>query len=351
VEQKSAAKRFPEPEAWRLSSREADMNAGAANLPRGTIPCYSDADVKALALTPKELREAIEAAYMLRQTAAARLIPKVGLVRDDLGFCHAMPAMLGDLSVVKWVVCGAGRSLHATLLASDGITGETLAVIDASWLTGVRTAAVSAVAAARLASPTSSTLGIVGCGLQARTHFEAFRDLFPLTRVLCSSRRVTTAETFAEEVRSAGVAAEVFDDPRAVVAGADIIVTGIPIASATEPFLDAADLRPHAFVAAVDHAKSWKPGGFSHFDLTVTDDREHTDGMLAQGLLKFDHAIDLDLPALLRQDAQGRRPARTLMLAPGNALSDAAVVRLVLDRFPEHQNRSNGFPMESRRVP
>src|SRR5256886_15574251 len=55
----------------------------------------------------------------------------------------------------------------------DGETGELRALIDASAVTSIRTAGVSAVATRALARPDSKVLAILGSGVQARAHLEA----------------------------------------------------------------------------------------------------------------------------------------------------------------------------------
>lgn len=326
------------------SSRLADRNAPGADLlpvigqgtgARRGYPSFTDDDVRAARLAPRMLVSAIEEAYRQRMLPTVGLTPKVGFVRSDGGFCHAMPAMIGDLSIVKWVVCGYGRSLHATLMASNGITGETVAILDASWLTGLRTAAVSSAAALRFAKPASETIAFVGCGLQARTHLLVLRELFPIRSVIASSRRTETARAFAEEAISFGLAAQVMEPGNDAMAAADIVVTGIPLTTSVQPFLDAGSLPRDCFVAAVDHAKSWRFETVAQFDHVVTDDRRHTVGMIDQGLFSFPGAIDLDLHELLSRDV-APRCGRTIMIAPGNALSDAAVVRVALRHLIGH---------------
>src|SRR5262245_65826622 len=64
-------------------------------------------------------------------------------------------------------------SINSLVTLLDGNTGVPLAVMDGNWITAVRTAGVSAVAAKRLARPDSSIAAFVGCGVQARTHADA----------------------------------------------------------------------------------------------------------------------------------------------------------------------------------
>ena len=68
-----------------------------------------------------------------------------------------------------------------TLLDSD--SGRPVATLDGNWITAVRTAGLSVTAAKYMANADAKTIGFVGCGVQARSHLQAFSDLFPLTEV------------------------------------------------------------------------------------------------------------------------------------------------------------------------
>ncbi len=59
-------------------------------------------------------------------------------------------------------------------MVMDGQTGLLRAVLEANWVTAVRTAALSMVAARRLPDPNAETVAFVGAGVQARSHLAAF---------------------------------------------------------------------------------------------------------------------------------------------------------------------------------
>ena len=84
------------------------------------------------------------------------------------------------------------------MVVSDGESGHPTAVLEAAHLTGIRTAAISLLAARQLARPDARTLALIGCGFQARTHLEGLSSAFPLTTVLMISRRRETVRRFAE---------------------------------------------------------------------------------------------------------------------------------------------------------
>ncbi len=122
---------------------------------------------------------------------------------------------------------GLDTHLGGVLLHS-GETGQLLAIMNASAITAIRTAAVSAVATKLLAREDARTLAIIGAGVQARTHLEAI----PLVRNINDVRIVS--RTPAKAAALAGKGARVVGSVEEAVRGADIIVTAT---SSREPIL------------------------------------------------------------------------------------------------------------------
>jgi ornithine cyclodeaminase len=123
----------------------------------------------------------------------------------------------------------------------DGETGEARAVMNASAITAIRTAAVSALATRLLARPDATELAVIGTGVQARTHLEAIGMVRPIRRARVAGRTPERARAFAAEVGPdmpfpVDAAASV----REAVSGADIVVTAT---SARDPLLDLAWLE------------------------------------------------------------------------------------------------------------
>jgi ornithine cyclodeaminase/alanine dehydrogenase-like protein (mu-crystallin family) len=103
----------------------------------------------------------------------------------------------------------SGLPTHlATIELLDRATGEPLAVMDGRLITEMRTAAVSAVAVEALA-PNAKTLGILGSGVQARSHIEALRHVQPAFRepgsIRIWSRNPEKAKAIAAETGAAAV--------------------------------------------------------------------------------------------------------------------------------------------------
>jgi ornithine cyclodeaminase/alanine dehydrogenase-like protein (mu-crystallin family) len=175
---------------------------------------------------------------------------------DRAGVLAWMPSLLpaaGAMGIkVISVFPNEGTELEShqgAVLLFEAERGRLLAIVDASEVTAIRTAAVSGLATRLLAREDADDLAILGSGTQARTHLEAMRVARDIRRVRVWSRNHEHAEIFAEdESRRHGISVEVSATARDAVEGAGVICT---TTSATEPVLRGRWLSPGAHVNAV----------------------------------------------------------------------------------------------------
>ena len=137
----------------------------------------------------------------------------------------------------------------ATILLLDPDTGSLQAIIDGRYITEARTAAVSAVSARFLSNPQASTLAIIGSGVQARSHLEAYQHVRQLKEVRIWSPRETSRQQFVNDM-SPHVGFPIVNAPtaEAAVRGADLIVL---VTSSPTPVIDDAWVSPGAHVVCV----------------------------------------------------------------------------------------------------
>jgi len=164
------------------------------------------------------------------------------------GWFAVMPVIAGDVMGVKTVTFYPGNGeigLHTHMAVIELLrrsTGEPLAVMDGRLITEMRTAAVSAVALDALAPPSATSLGILGSGVQARSHIEALRLVRPgLRDIRIWSRTPANAERLAAET---GALAFPIED----AAGADVVLT---VTASPAPVLEGRWVTPQALVLAV----------------------------------------------------------------------------------------------------
>jgi len=143
-----------------------------------------------------------------------------------------------------------GLDLHIGLvIVFDQETARPLAMMDASAVTAIRTAAVSAVATAELARPDAVDLAILGSGVQARSHLEAMSVVRPLERVRAWSPDPAHVRTYADwALQALGISVEPAASPSAALKGAHIVCT---TTSARDPIVSAGDLAPGTHINAV----------------------------------------------------------------------------------------------------
>ncbi len=141
------------------------------------------------------------------------------------------------------------ESHQGAVLVFECETGRLLAIVDASSVTAIRTAAVSAVATNLLAKKDSTDLAILGSGKQASMHLEAMATARPIKRVRVWSRNPEHAEEFAKrESKGRGLSVEAFSSAQDALAGCQIVCT---TTATTTPILMGKWLEPGVHVNAI----------------------------------------------------------------------------------------------------
>jgi ornithine cyclodeaminase len=175
---------------------------------------------------------------------------------EKVGALGMMPAYLGNLKVmgVKVISVFPGNqgteydSHQGAVLLFETEHGRLLAIMDATEITAIRTAAVSGVATKLLAHKDASELAILGSGVETRTHLEAMLLARPITKMRVWSRNPDRARQFAEREARHGLSIEASVTAREAVAGAQIICT---TTAAREPVLLGDWIMPGAHINAV----------------------------------------------------------------------------------------------------
>jgi alanine dehydrogenase len=207
------------------------------------VPLYlTEAEIDSL-LTPADALEAVEGSF--RRLAAGAVVnrPRERLRVED-GVFAVMAAVdrelgLAGLKSYTWL---PGGTPFVVVLFDTG-AAEIAGVIEADKLGQLRTGGASGVAAKFLARTGASTLGVIGCGWQARSQVACIREALPnIDRVVAYCR---TPERLAEFCAETGAeAGESARDP----AACDVVVT---VTTAKDPVLRGEWLRAGALVCAV----------------------------------------------------------------------------------------------------
>lgn len=205
-------------------------------------------------------------------------------------------------------------SHQGSVMLFSGETGELQALMNASAITAIRTAAVSGVATQLLAREGAGDLAIIGSGVQARTHIEAMACARPIKRARVASFSFKNAQRFADEMGPRySFAVEPVESVEAAVRGADLIVTAT---TAAKPILMREWISPGAHLnvvgSSIPSTREVDTATMAAASLFV-DRRESTvnEGgdylfALREGAIRQDH-IKAEIGELLI----GAKPART----------------------------------------
>jgi ornithine cyclodeaminase/alanine dehydrogenase-like protein (mu-crystallin family) len=306
----------------------------------------SRADVEAAGVSMREIVDALDAAFREHAGGRVEMPPKPGVHPRPEAFIHAMPAYIPALRAagLKWVAGYPGNKarglpyISGFVILNDDETGLPLAVMDCTWITAMRTGAASALSARHLARPDSRTLGVLGCGVQGRTHVEALEALFSVDRVRAYDRTRAHAAAFAVEIAARfGVEVTVVGEPREAVSGCDIVVTAGPILRVPHATIKAGWMDAGAFASLVDFDSYWDAEALAEADLFCTDDLPQLEYYRALGYFQRIPPVHASLGELVTGAKHGRRSAseRTLACNLGLALDDIATAPLVYRRARE----------------
>jgi ornithine cyclodeaminase/alanine dehydrogenase-like protein (mu-crystallin family) len=305
------------------------------------------------ALSPEACAEAM-AAVLAGHARGETFMPlrSVMMPPGAAGFMGLMPGWRGRpdggaAAFALKAVCimpgnpGRGLDAHQGLVTLfDGDSGVPTAILDASAVTAVRTAAVTAVATGTLARDDARTLAVLGAGTQARAHLRALAGVreFEQVRVYAPTRAHAQAvvQELAGQAGAPRGELSVAASAEEAVRGADVVVT---VTSAREPVLRRAWLKPGAHVSAVGastpQARELDTDTVAASAL-FCDSREslrHEAGefrlAVAEGKIAGEEHVRAELGEVLAGTAAGRRDAAelTLFRSLGLAIEDLAAAQ------------------------
>ena len=321
-----------------------------------------------LVLSEKEIRRLIDIEEMIGalekahlQFSTGKAVMPVRLVvplPQIKGRITSMPAYLGEdralgMKVVTYFQQNPKEGLPAilaTIMLYSPETGKILALMDGSFITAVRTACASAMATKILANPESSTLGVLGAGVQARAHIRALCQVRAIKRIKLYSPSGNSARRLKEELEpEVKIEIEPVESAEKTVRGADLLVTAT---TAKEPILNSSWLRPGAHINAIG---SHRPD-LREIDAATmkrakvfVDSREAImvecgDVLLAikEGAIAERHA-SVEIGEVLAGNKPGRTTPEeiTLYKSVGIAVQDVAAAQLVYQKALEKKVGTN----------
>jgi len=311
-----------------------------------TFLYLSRKDVEGVNMGMTDIINALEDMFKEKGEGRVEMPPKPGIHTRQDAFIHAMPAYIPKLQSagMKWVSGYPENQkmnlpyISGLLILNNPENGFPIAVMDATWITAMRTGAATAVAAKYLARPDSSSVGIIACGVQGRSNLEALSCLFGIDKVKAFDISPQAAELFAIEMKEVIKGEiEIVNDPRDAVVGLDLVVTSGPILKNPDPVVEAGWLSEGSFASLVDFDSYFKADALREADKLATDDKN-------QMLSYREHGYFKDTPqpyADLGEIAAGKKPGRensserTICINLGLALADMATAIVIYKKARE----------------
>ncbi|KTD07109.1 ornithine cyclodeaminase family protein [Legionella jamestowniensis] len=184
-------------------------------------------------------------------------------IQNQNALTLTMPAYLPNLEalglkVVSFFPNNAKKnlpSIYGTILLLDAATGAVEAIMEGTYLTALRTGAVSGLATKYLAREDAKHLAVIGSGVQAVTQLEAMATVRDIEKVSIYSRNRERATQFADTI-SEHFEVKVCKDIKQAVAEADIICTAT---NSTEPLIYLQDIGSNVHINAIgSHTKEMR---------------------------------------------------------------------------------------------
>ena len=305
-----------------------------------SIPYLSGETLAGLNLSTSDVIESIETLISGCANETAWSAPKAVILPTDGRYMMAALAAADEppFLAVKTVIMNPRNSAKnlpqinglVTMLDSD--TGLPAAILDGNWITAVRTAGLSAVAAKHMARPDSRVVAFIGCGVQAKSHLNAFAEMFPLEEIRVFGRGQANIDSLCEVAEGKSLKSTRCSTGEAAVREADLIVTSVTYSADLVPFLDANWLQPGAFASITDLGAPWIKDEFGAFNQITIDDLDQ-EAALPNKLAPPEY-VSGDLSGLVLGKFSGRnsKEDKNAFIFRGHALGDLALSALALQK-------------------
>jgi len=270
---------------------------------------------------------------------------KIGIHPIYDTFHHAMPAFVpaAGASGIKWVACFPENYKYkldqtsALIILNDIQTGWPLAVMDGTWITAKRTAAVSAIAVEKLARRGSQEVGILGCGVQGQEHLIALASVMPeLKKVEVNDIRPGVARQMINRFKG-DYGFEIVEAAsiEALVRDSDVVVTATAMLQTPKPLIEDGWIKAGALLLPVDLGSVFEWKTMKRADKFLVDSLDEMNYFMSIGYLA--HGLP-PLYAEIGEVVAGLKPGRQndeemiFDMNIGMGVVDIVVARDVLDR-------------------
>ena len=304
----------------------------------------SKKDVEKVGLSMAEIIETVEDSFREKGEGRVEVPPKPGIHPRPDSFIHAMPAYIPSMNAagIKWV-SGFPENykrnlpyITGVIILNDPETGVPICIMDAAWVTAMRTGAATAVAAKYLARRDSKVFGIIGCGVEGRSNLEAIITVFEdLEEVRAYDINKDNLNRYVSEVKEKyDIRVMPADSPRKAVEGCDIVVTATPILKNPNPVIEASWFKDGGFACPIDFDSYWKPEAMHSMHKFCTDDKEQLIYYKSVGYFKDIPEVYADLGEIVTGKKAGREndSERIMSMNLGLAIEDMSTAIKIYEK-------------------
>lgn len=238
-------------------------------------------------LTPKLVLKTIEDGFRKKGQELVNLPPKSGPSLDTPGaFCDSMTASVFkrsgskkklDTYGIKWLsVFNENQKkglpiINGLIILNDPETGLPSAILNANYITGIRTAAVSGICAKHLVPQNNKlTIGIFGLGLQAELHLSIFKTLYKDAEFIIYEHSKRSGLRFRSNHEKENFSYT--DNHHELAENSDVILSLTTFPQSITPYIYPEDLKDNVLILPVDYGSRIDPGVYPVLDKIYTDD-------------------------------------------------------------------------------
>lgn len=310
----------------------------------------TQSDVRAVGLTMKDYIDFIEEAHRDKGNGAIVMPPKLTVEPNENLFMLGMGCAVKRTGAagIKWLSgCATNRDkglprFMGFVILNDLETGAPVCIMDATYLTAMRTAAVSGLALRYLANPDSQVVGVYGCGMEGRTNLEAAICECPgIRQVYAWAPRRESVELYVAQMskKFPEVHIEASENPEQVMREADIFLGSSPVTHGDEFRLIRGDwLKPGLTAVPVNTESHFYDEAVECFDKVYIDDTAMYELCREKGHYKTFKETPPELSELLTGRVMGRekKEERIITFTEGIGLNDVAcgerIFRLAMEQ-------------------
>ena len=305
-------------------------------------------EINQLGISMAEVMDAVETGFAAIGQGEGEMPAKIGIHPREDCFIHAMPCYLGGDIDRAGVKCVSGYPpnpakghpyITGIMLLNDPETGLPQAVMDAAWVTAWRTGAASGVYARHFGDPDTTSVAMIGTGVQARVNLLAMKEVFPkLAEVRCHDLYEASVDRFITDMQPdlPNATFTKHAEMQPAVTGSDVLITSTPIVEAPKRFIPRHWVKDDCLVISVDYDSAIHEDIFAGANFTCDNRNQYVwtqeQGVYFQTGYPGPADIDADMGEICAGEKPGLRSGRRGAVLMGIGSHDIMTAALVYDR-------------------